>query len=182
MINRPAFFKNIKANGLFITMTQRQVDSITAILDECERQQVTDGRQIAYILATPYHECYNPRTPETRCTPIKESGSERYLRGKVYYPYIGRGFSGLTWKANYQKETKRLGVDLVNMPDLILNITLAANSHVYCMKNGTYTGKKLSDYIAGVKCDFINARRIINGTDKAGLIAGYANKFLSSLI
>jgi hypothetical protein len=45
------------------------------------------------------------------------------------------------------------------------------------MHEGWFTTKKLSDYIHGDKCDYLNARKIINGTDKAALIAGYARKF-----
>ncbi len=181
MVNRDIFFHKIKEVGLFKAMTQKQVDSIAAILDECDKQLVTDIRQIAYVLATPYHECYNPKHPETRLTPITEFGSDKYLHSKKYYPYIGRGFSGLTWEANYRKEAKRTGVDLLTHPEKILEIPLAANSHVYCMVNGSYTGKELSDYINTEKCDFINARRIINGTDKAELIMSYAQKFLTAL-
>jgi hypothetical protein len=45
------------------------------------------------------------------------------------------------------------------------------------MRAGAFTGKKLSDYISASKCDYTNARRIINGVDRADLIAGYAAKF-----
>lgn len=180
-IDKVKFYEGLRSTGLFKTMTETQVKSVDSILAECELQGVTDKRQIAYILATPYHECYNPKKPETRLTPITEFGSNKYLTGKKYYPYIARGFSGLTWLANYKKEGKRLGIDLVGNPDLILDIPVAANSHVYCMVHGSYTGKKLSDYINEEKCDFINSRRIINGTDKSELIMSYAQKFLSCL-
>jgi len=180
MLTRPTFFTNIKP--LFGgKLNQRQVDTIDTILNECEAQGVTDLRQVAYILATPYWECYNPKTPETRLTPIREFGGEKYLKGKSYYPYYGRGLSQLTWLVNYKKEGKRLGLDLMHTPDLILDIPTAANSHVYCMRTGTYTGKKLFDYISGTKCDFINARRIINGTDRAQQFATTAEQFLAAL-
>jgi len=42
------------------------------------------------------------------------------------------------------------------------------------MRKGLYTGVGLRKYINGEKCDYINARRIINGTDAAEKIAGYA--------
>jgi hypothetical protein len=45
------------------------------------------------------------------------------------------------------------------------------------MHGGLFTGKKLSDYITASKTDYVNARKIINGTDKAALIAGYAKQF-----
>ncbi len=162
-------------------MTDLQTASVEAILKECQIQGVTDKRQISYILATAYHECHNPKHPELRLTPMKEFGGEAYLRSKRYYPYYGRGFSQLTWDYNYKKEAKRMGLDLINNPDLMLDLNTAANSHVYCMRMGTYTGKKLSDYITPSKLDFVNARRIINGIDKAAQIAGYASRFAKSL-
>lgn len=181
MIDKVKFYTEIRAKELFKSLTQTQVDTIDALINECEKQGVDDPRQIAYIFATAYHECYKPKMPNTRMTPMKEFGGEAYLQSKKYYPYYGRGLSQLTWKYNYEKESKRLGIDLLKHPDLILDIPLAASSHVYCMKHGTYTGKKLDDYINPAKCDFLNARRIINGTDKQELIMGYAQKFLSCL-
>lgn len=169
--------QKLKDNGLFTSLTQAQVDSINAILTECTNQQVTDKRQIAYILATAYWECHNPKHPELRLTPMREFGGETYLKGKKYYPYFGRGFSQLTWDYNYAKEQKRLGIPLLANPDLILDVKTAANSHVYCMAKGIYTGKKLSDYINASKCDYTEARRIINGKDKAAEIAAIAVKF-----
>jgi hypothetical protein len=50
------------------------------------------------------------------------------------------------------------------------------------MAAGIYTGKKLSDYIGNGKRDYVNARRIINGTDKAQQIAAIAESFRSALI
>ncbi len=181
MINKVNFYAAIRDRGLFKILSQQQVNTIDAILFECERQGVEDIRQVAYILATAYWECHNPRKPELRMTPMREFGGETYLKGKKYYPYVGMGLSQLTWDYNYKKESKRLGIDLINHPELILEIPTAANSHVYCMVHGSYTGKKLSDYINALKCDFLNSRRIINGTDKAAEIAAIAQKFLSCL-
>ena len=43
------------------------------------------------------------------------------------------------------------------------------------MRKGLFTGKKLSDYISKANgCDYKESRRIINGQDRAALIAGYA--------
>jgi hypothetical protein len=48
---------------------------------------------------------------------------------------------------------------------------------VHGMINGTFTGKKLADYINGDRLDFNNARRIINGTDRMQLVADYAHQW-----
>ncbi|MGA7878804.1 MAG: hypothetical protein WCA08_24305 [Desulfoferrobacter sp.] len=46
------------------------------------------------------------------------------------------------------------------------------------MRGGWFTGKKLGDYIKdGAPPDYINVRRVINGTDRAEEIALIANQF-----
>jgi len=181
MINKVAFYQSIRDKGLFKVLSNAQVQSIDSILFEAEKQGVEDVRQIAYILATAYWEAHNPKHPENRLTPMVEFGGETYLKSKKYYPYFGRGFSQITWDYNYKKEGTRLGLDLLNNPDLILDISTAANSHVYCMAHGSYTGKKLSDYINDQKCDFAGARKIINGVDRKAEVAAIAQKFLTCL-
>jgi hypothetical protein len=42
------------------------------------------------------------------------------------------------------------------------------------MIQGLFTGAKLADFVDGERCDYRNARRIVNGLDRAELIAGYA--------
>lgn len=169
--------------------TQLQVDSINAIVAEANKQGVTNKAQLAYILATAYHEAYDydGKTTGTiqRLVPIKEKGSDAYLRGKKYWPHIGFGFAQITWEDNYKKFApmikKQFGVDILKNPELLLRVDIAAFVIVYGMVNGTFTGKKLADYIRPTKTDFPNSRRIINGTDKAEVIAGYASKFLKCI-
>ena len=52
------------------------------------------------------------------------------------------------------------------------------------MVKGSFTGRSLSSYIKyGLEQDeFINARRIINGTDKARDISNYVYKFIDNMI
>ena len=134
---------------------------------------ITDLRWIAYMLATTRHE-----TAKTM-QPIAEYGKGKGYKygipdsqtGKTYY---GRGFVQLTWKDNYAAMGKVLGMDFVNNPDLVMLPDVAYKIMSYGMRKGAFTGVGLSKYINGDKCDYINARRIINGTDKSELIAGYA--------
>ena len=46
------------------------------------------------------------------------------------------------------------------------------------MRDGSFTGAKLSDFNGS---DFTGMRAIVNGTDRAGLIAGYATKYAAAL-
>jgi putative chitinase len=50
------------------------------------------------------------------------------------------------------------------------------------MMAGWFTGKKLSDFRGGGEYDATNARRIINGRDEAGRIAGNCRKFLQAIL
>ena len=141
------------------------------ILQECKKQGVTNKNQIKYILATMLWE-----TNRT-CRPVKEAYwlTERWRKNNLrYYPYYGRSYIQITWKAAYQKFSDLLGVDMVKNPDLALESKYAAFIIVYGMKNGTFTGKKLSDYISKKKIDFRRARKIVNGLDKAKKIAKIA--------
>lgn len=127
--------------------------------------------QAAYVLATAYHETAHTMQP------VREYGGETYLRSKKYYPYVGMGFVQLTWRENYEKASKKLGVDFVSNPKLLLKPEHAAKILVVGSRDGWFTGRKLSDYITLQKSDFKGARKIINGTDKASLIAGYAKSY-----
>jgi uncharacterized membrane protein YccC len=49
------------------------------------------------------------------------------------------------------------------------------------MLQGAFTGKRLSDYIGNGRRDYVGARRIINGTDRANEIAAIAEKFRTAL-
>ncbi len=153
-------------------LTQLQVNGINTILQECEG---LDKRFTAYILATVFHETAQ------QMQPVKEFGGEAYLRSKAYYPYYGRDLVHTTWKGNYEKVKRFSGIDVVANPDLIGQMPLAAKVAVVFMMKGWFTGKKLADYFNEIKTDPVNARRIINGTDKSELIAGYYNTFFKAL-
>lgn len=93
-----------------------------------------------------------------------------------------RGFVQLTWETNYQKYQDLTGLPMVSKPDLVLgDPDLSAYILIHGSKNGTFTGRKLSDYINSRKKDYYNARRIINGTDKASHIANLAVKWENRL-
>lgn len=178
MINRTKFFANLR-KSLFNRLNQLQVDGINAILDQCEALNVTDLRHIAYIFATAYHEGVNLKTGE-RIVPVVEGGPQTYLRSKKYFPYVGRGYVQLTWDYNYQRYSKIMGINFMDYPELLLDVKNSSFILVHGMVHGVFTGKKLSDYI-GAKTNYVGARRIINGTDKANLIASYASGFHMAL-
>lgn len=130
---------------------------------------------VAYFLATIQHECANTYRP------IEEIGKGKgrpygtpTSNGKTYY---GRGFVQLTWKANYQKAARLLGVDLVGNPGKALEFDTAYLIAARGMREGWFTGKRLSDYISNEDIDYLGARAIINGSDRATQIADYAKNW-----
>ncbi len=181
--DREIFFDNVR-NKLFDgALDQQQVDGCGVILGLWEGQYtgtpMTDIRWLAYILATVFHEC------ATTMWPITEYGSQSYLQGKEYYPYIGRGFVMITWEENYRNASQQLSLtgsrDLVEHPELALDSLISARILFRGMAEGWFTGKKLGQYFNGSKDDPVNARQIVNGNDDDVLIAGYHADFLAAL-
>lgn len=192
-MDRTAFYAALRrrSSGVFGTsLSQGQVDGCTAILNEAETEG-TPLRFLAYMLATSYHE-----TAATM-KPITEYGSRSYFDkydagtkiGRTLgndqkgdgYKYRGRGFVQLTGRTNYARAAKELAIDLVRYPDDALEPDIAAAILFRGMQEGWFTGRKLSDYINLDKTDYFNARRIVNGTDRAEKIAGYAKAFETAL-
>jgi hypothetical protein len=152
--------------------------TIKAIKWECKAQEIGLNTQIAYVLATTQWETAQTFKPVREAFWKSEDWRRQNLR---YYPYYGRGFVQLTWKSNYQKYSQILGIDLVNNPDLAMDPNVALFILVHGFKTGTFTGRKITDYINESKTDFVNGRRCINGLDKAHTIADIAQQFLSRL-
>jgi hypothetical protein len=97
--------------------------------------------------------------------------------------FYGRGYSQLTWNYNYQKFSILLKTDYFNNPDLVLTPLENARIIAYGMKNGTFTGKKLEDFINKSKSDFLGARLVMdNDTSQAKIFADIAQKILDTPI
>jgi predicted chitinase len=137
---------------------------------------MTDVRWVAYCLATVQHECAGTWQPIAEYGKGKgrSYGNPDPTTGQTYY---GRGYVQLTWKDNYAAFVKVTGADLVNKPNLAMQPNIAYKIMSYGMRHGSFTGVGLGKYIHDDVCDYVNARRIINGTDQAEKIAGYAQKF-----
>jgi hypothetical protein len=169
-MNMPYFFDRIRRSVFGGKLTQKQVDGINKIINyrNTTYPKMPDA-ELAYLLATVTHE-----TAFTM-QPVTEYGSAAYLRSKKYWPWIGRGLIQITWKTNYAKYGITNPDDALKWP---LSLKIAFDGMIF----GRFTGKKLSDYIVpGKTPNFVGARSIINGTDKAKLIAGYANSYLDAI-
>lgn len=170
-------------SGVFGTsLTQAQVDRLEAILTRLDAKRI-ELAQAAYILATAYHESDRLRTMEEYASGAAYEG--RATLGNTQpgdgRRFKGRGFVQITGRRNYTEWANRLGVDLVGNPALAARIDHATTILIDGMMLGTFTGRKLPDYVAGTKKDYVGARRVVNGTDRAAPIAGYARAFETAL-
>lgn len=197
-MNKTTFFAYARRAPFGGRLSQAQVDGTSAILAEAERRNLPD-EQIAYILATVFHETGG------KMQPIKETQkpSEQFVADKtvvkrldnawasgklkqVRTPYwrfdkkgkawFGRGFAQVTHETNYKK------FGIADAPEKALELGTAIRILFEGMVLGKFTGRKLSDFFGKGKADPEGARVIVNGTDKATLIAGYYRNFLDSLI
>ena len=171
------------------SLSTTQVDSLNYLVQRCEGFGLTYP-ETAYVLATAYHETGYAETVNGRkvinrdMLPIKERGSESYLRSKRYYPYIGYGYVQLTWKDNFHRVGKLIGVDLLKNPEKALDKDIASEILIKGMVFGWFTGvgfhRKCPVYRYN-HLSYVRARKIVNGTDKANLIADYAMVFEKAL-
>lgn len=136
--------------------------------------------QTAYVLATSFWETNRTMQPVEEAYYLGAK-ADAYRRKLRYYPWHGRGFVQLTWKDNYKRAGANIGVDLIADPRRAMDPNNAAKILVAGSRDGWFTGRKLSDYINATKTDYVNARRIINGTDKASEIASIARSYEAAL-
>lgn len=189
-MNRPAFFDGIGP----VTQTQRE--GFEAIMTAGEKLPI---EQMAYALATAYHETAGQMQPVKETVMAwhknKNPSDAEVIRrldkafadgrlGQVKAPYwrdgwFGRGYVQITHRRNYDRIGKAIGVDLVSDPNRALHPNIAARLLIDGMAWGLFTGKKLSDYLPA---DYINARRVVNGTDRAMEIAERAIRYEAVLL
>lgn len=188
----PQFKRCIRMNEFFASvraqigpLKQSQVDGFNALLTATIGLR-TEWR--AYILATAWHETAFTMQPiierggksyfnqyDPKHNPKKAKALGNTLPGDGY-KYRGRGYVQITGRANYDKASRACSVDMVANPELALKPDLAAKIIVRGMTEGWFTGREMADYD-----NYQDMRRVVNGTDKAKDIAGYAAKFEKAL-
>lgn len=171
------FFDELRHSGLNLTL--QNVFGTNQILAYADMNR-TKQTELPYILATAWWETGQTMTPvrEANWIPNAEAWRKRHLR---YWPWYGRGLIQTTWEQNYRKMSKYVGVDLIEDPDALLTWKAALPALFIGMEKGLYTGKALSDSIDDIDesdsedlREYIKARNIVNGTDKAKTIGGVA--------
>jgi putative chitinase len=192
MIDRDIFFSTVRASLFGGKLSQAQVDGMNYLLDVWEAYfegpNPRDGNKwLSYCMATVYHETGK------KMVPVEEVGKGKgYSYGKPTGPYnkayYGRGHVQLTWEDNYKKGQDQLqknyglDVQLWPKPELMLEDRPSALVLYDGMTIGWFTGVGLPKYFNSTVEDPVNARRIVNGTDKAQTIAGYYQKFKAAIV
>lgn len=209
-MDRSAFNSTVRKALFNGVLSQQQVDGMEAILNFWETPPVQPSGQfkanwdvraigwLAYMLATTKHETASTMQP------IDEFGDNAYFT-KMYEgrsdlgntqpgdgaKFHGRGYVQLTGRRNYQQVTPVVQSFYSTAPDFTANPAAvkddkyAAVIMFYGMFNGIFTSFSLKNFIGdpdkGQIVDFLHARKIINGMDRADIIESYAKKFSIAL-
>jgi hypothetical protein len=204
MINRKIFTDTLRKSIFSTGYTVNQIGGIDAILTKWEASGLTDLRWLAYMMATAYHETARTMQPvretlaanDNQAIAILERSFARGSMPWVKSPYwrldadgkswLGRGLVQLTFKANYEKLAALIGVDIVKTPALAMNMDVALDILFEGMTKGAsnrgdFTGVSLEDFFNDKVSDWTNARKIINGLESAGVIAGYGQTIYAAL-
>lgn len=183
------FYNRVEQTLFYGSLPDFQKEPLTHMEAEFTRRGMTSVEQLAYIMATAYHETDRFKA----YSEYGKGGKSKYAAAHALYNkgtarYYGRGWVMLTWLGNYAKMAIKASValgkeyDIVNKPDLILEHgELNAFITFEGMIQGVFTGRDLESHINDDETDYVNARRVINGLDKAELVAEYAEKFYGAL-
>ena len=199
-INRRFFFDNARLSLFDGSLRTSQVQGLTAILDKWETESPqADDRWLAYMLGTTHHETGRTMQPvrETfassdaqaisRLNSAFRAGRLSWVRAPYWIPdsegrsWLGRGFVQITHKDNYRRLGDMIGEDLITDPTRAMNIDVALKIMFVGMREGAFTRKRLADFFSPGREDWRNARKIINGVERADLVASYARKYYASI-
>lgn len=203
-LDRPFFFARVRLKPFGGRLTQRQVDGLGAIVDgwRLRTGDDTDGAgrcELAYVLATAFHETAATMRPvrETlagtdgeairRLETAFAAGRMKHVRTPYWRrdgegrTWLGRGLVQLTHRRNYEAMSEVTGIDLVADPARAMEMDVSVAILIEGMRRGSFTGHRLDDYFAPGRQDWVGARRIVNGTDRAELVAEYGRAFARAL-
>lgn len=184
-MNTTAFYDVVRPALFGSKMKPSQVEGIEALLGAaCE---LDDERQVAYLLATAYHETSKTMQParEPGQGAGKDYGRKLTRMRRPYdapdHLYYGRGLMPLRWYENYERLGRAIGANLLHEPEQAMELGTACRVLVTGMSRGLFTGVRLDTYFNHEREDWQQARKIINDLDCADRIAGYARVFYKGL-
>lgn len=190
-LNRKVFFTYARRAPFGGRLSQQQVDGMEQLLAEWETGQYGDDpRHLSYVLAGVFHETGGRMVPVREGFARTDAEARQVVARRKYgkpagpygHVYYGRGRIQNTWLENAEKLSEEFGVDLVKNPDLVLTDGLLdAKITFRGHEKGIWTGHRLSQFFNSSANDPVGARKIVNGKDKANLIAGYYESFLGAV-
>lgn len=206
MTDRAKFFAEVRRTLFNGRLTKPQVEGMETILNATTE---LDRQHVAYMLATAYHETGKKMQPVEENLNYSASGllktfpkyfnlaqASSYAHAAVRianrayanrmgngdedsgdgWRYRGRGLVQITGRNNYRK----YGIE--KDPDRALDLCMSVHILVDGMSYGKFTGDNLSEYFNVDGADWVGARRIINGLDRAHDVATYGQRFYAALI
>lgn len=197
----PTTFKS-KYKKILGSVNEESDKALKILLDFIDKDPEFKDKnhEMAYVITTVWHETWSPRISRrfVPCVELVPPGKNRFEYFEEKYgwktklgkelgndqpgdggTYYGRGYVMLTGKKNYARMSKKCGYgDLLITPDRQGFATapeIAYNIMAVGMRDGDFTGKKLSDYYTkNGGYDFVGARAVVNGKDKARELADHA--------
>ena len=202
MTDRTGFFAHVRQTLGRGTLSSAQVEGLNRLLDAfAARRDLFDPRQQAYVLATAWHETGGRMQPVAENLNYSARGliatfQKAYARqpqriaNRVYasrigngdeasgdgWRFRGRGLVQITGRRNY----RIFGIE--SAPEKALDPETATRILINGMVSGAFSGARLSDYFRPGREDWLKARAIVNGRDKADLVAGYGRVFAEGLV
>ena len=201
-MNRKAFFDIIRYSIFNGKIPEKSVKGIEGILDAWEDTGETDQRQLACCLGHTWLEVGRNMYPvregfATTDQQAMSHVSKMFARGQIRRNYaipdastglsaFGRGQIQLTWIENYIKAGQKLGLDLVNNPDMLLDPKISGQVVVRGCLEGWFRGdkggrQKLSRFFNDRTANWKGARNIVNGDKRGGELEYVGKLFFNAL-
>lgn len=183
LLNENAFYDAARATLFGGRISHTQFGKLAALVDRLTSYENVTEPQGAYLLATAHWET-------DRFLAMEEYASGEAYEGRADLGNVepgdgkrfkGRGFPHLTGRKNYAWGSKVVGRDLVGSPDLAADASISATLLIHGQMTGAFTGVGLGRFIHDDKVDFVNARKVHNGLDRAELIADIAERYLAAI-
>jgi predicted chitinase len=195
-MNKTVFYTYVRNAPFGGRLSQSQIDGMTAMLAAWEKYGDGDNRKLAYGLATAFHETGGRMTPIREAFATSTANAIRALdkawaagrMPQVRTPYwregwFGRGRIQTTHLPNYQFVQTKTGLQCVTNPDILLTEQGDAKVFWPSLFEGWWTRgrERFSKYFDDDTTDPVGARAMVNGKDKARLIASHYASFLAAI-
>lgn len=181
--NEKAFYDTARLTLFAGKLSQVQFSRLSVLLEAAASYDDVTPARLAYILATAHWETDRFNAMEEYASGAAYEG--RSDLGNVQpgdgVRFKGRGFPHLTGRRNYEWGSVTSGFDLVADPSLASDPAISASLLVIGQLTGYFTGVGLGKFINDHRIDFINARKVHNGLDRAETVADIAERYLGAI-